>query len=485
MCGIVGYISKDEKQYQTAKEHFMRFAVALDTLRGPDSTGLIHVRRDFEVSVNHSILPGDEFVHTQAFINNVGNAWAQVGHNRAATKGSVKLCNAHPFTFGDVTMVHNGTLSNMGANMPTFRKDFDVDSMQISYALSQASPEDAAKVLATIAGSFALVWTDKRDNSVNMCRNSARPLHFGFNSRKDHMWFMSDGHHLHSINKSLTGHDAHAVSLYELDRMKILKWKKGSLIPEVTKFDAYVAPAPVKQSPKKKNKAIETALTKAANKWKNRSVFKPEQDVRTDIAGRSRTVPKIMQEVLFKEMSLTPDDLLQFQPDDRVLLKNGRCNVLGTMVHSEWGDSTWECVLYNVDLALYENYWRQDWCIRPVGLCPSQDYDPKHCAILGQLVHTMWEHDDDEAADEGKALTVGPGGKEVEWEVLKKQLDSGCINCGGNLDCDSVADHVYVNNGQDIMCSDCVVEWLETYNNEYGQPENQQEYAERKLILMN
>ena len=70
MCGIVGYISQNDKLYEGPKDHFMRYALALDTLRGEDSTGVMTLSKGFELKMMKSMLPGDAYVHSADYKKN-------------------------------------------------------------------------------------------------------------------------------------------------------------------------------------------------------------------------------------------------------------------------------------------------------------------------------------------------------------------------------------------------------------------------------
>ena len=195
MCGIIGYISLRDETAKIDKERFLHDALIIDSFRGMDSTGLITVCEDFKVSTHKEVLPGYYFIDTEE-MQAMPRGWAAIGHNRAATKGAVNVKNAHPFTYGPVSLVHNGTLNNLGINLPNACKKVDVDSYNIARALGNVAVEDAHKVLSDIRGAYALVWTDTRDKSVNIAKNGQRPLHWSFNQAKTIMWFMSSHKHM-------------------------------------------------------------------------------------------------------------------------------------------------------------------------------------------------------------------------------------------------------------------------------------------------
>ncbi len=174
MCGLVGIIG----DIGFPEKKAFNGLLLTDQARGMDGTGIITVSGH---SVNtvasfKRAIPSHEFMQYSAYSNLVGNTAIKVlaGHNRHATKGdpSAHHCS-HPFTHGPITMMHNGTLTSQ-TNLPESER-FEVDSENICYALSIEEPEE---VIGRLKGAFTLVWWDERDDSINFCRNSQRPLFF-------------------------------------------------------------------------------------------------------------------------------------------------------------------------------------------------------------------------------------------------------------------------------------------------------------------
>lgn len=480
MCGIVGYISLKEKAYEGAKAHFMHYALSMDTLRGSDSTGIMTLSNKFDVDCMKTLMPGDKFVHSPRYAKNWKPGWCQVGHNRAATRGTVNRENCHPFSFGPITLVHNGTLWGDGSSLPTYNKDLDVDSMQIAHALAEHGVEDAAAVLADVDGSFALVWFDTRDKSVNMARNNERPMHFGLNQARDIMWFMSDGHMLHTINKSM-GHTAGAAkSLYQLDRMKFLKWRKGELVPEVTTFDPFVRHYPSSQLPNTGGGSKDTALERATEKWK-RVMEETGSTAQTSdggceypkvrLNGSLRKIPEPMIKSLKKEYDLTPNSLLRFKPDTSLPIDGTNHMVRGKAIHEEWGEWQVEAVLFNAKTVQVGAYMKVDWLVRPIGTAHPWDPDHDVPGMMVSLVHCDWksyqeQRDKDrkartekEAEDDPKVISVwaiGPGHVYMESSRFTPALDSGCISCGMTIKIDEIPDTMFVNEGRDLLCPRCI-----------------------------
>lgn len=176
MCGIVGILNLD---YTTRPglEKYFKEALYCDTLRGPDSTGIFAVpKKDEEVAVAKRALSAQYFMGTadaKSILKDLRPYKFVIGHNRWATAGEVNDQMAHPFKFGDITLVHNGTL-DWWDNLPD-GKTFESDSMAIANCMNVWGPK---KTLENLQGDFALVWYDEKNDTLNFASNETRPLHF-------------------------------------------------------------------------------------------------------------------------------------------------------------------------------------------------------------------------------------------------------------------------------------------------------------------
>ncbi len=103
MCGIVGYVSKNEDAKEVLYESLKRLEY-----RGYDSSGL-------------GVINGEEFIIKKAvgkianlepLLEDIGKCSVGVGHTRWATHGNVSLKNAHPHISQDILVVHNGIIEN-------------------------------------------------------------------------------------------------------------------------------------------------------------------------------------------------------------------------------------------------------------------------------------------------------------------------------------------------------------------------------------
>src|SRR4051812_33798701 len=122
MCGIVAVFGKVNKDLKTIfKELFI-----VDQVRGTDSCG-VAAMHGHGVSVTKDIYDPNWLMSTKKFqkMEDRNDLVGFIAHNRYRTKGDIKAENAHPFTFGSITGVHNGTLNYVGDMVD--HKDFEVD----------------------------------------------------------------------------------------------------------------------------------------------------------------------------------------------------------------------------------------------------------------------------------------------------------------------------------------------------------------------
>lgn len=182
MCGIVGIIGVVGVRDEARFKHML----IVDQLRGQDSVGVFGVEYNGDVSVAKSIENPVAFLKEDTTLKLFrNNNRVLIGHNRAATQGSIKVENAHPFIFGHITGVHNGTVYNHGDIGE--KNDFDVDSKAIYSSISKFGIVETWKHLF---GAAALVWWDAKEHRVCILRNKERPLHYA--AYQDKLYIMSE-----------------------------------------------------------------------------------------------------------------------------------------------------------------------------------------------------------------------------------------------------------------------------------------------------
>lgn len=164
MCGIFAVIGKQSINTRD----FFRDSLVVGTIRGADSTGIFADVKQ-QVSIYKKAMAGPDFLQMKPAERLITSAESfLVGHHRAATRGVITNRNAHPFTSGDITLVHNGTLSYV-KNSAAFDVDSEALCADIADRGGKAALEDAM-------GAFAVIWHDASTGLISFARNSERPL---------------------------------------------------------------------------------------------------------------------------------------------------------------------------------------------------------------------------------------------------------------------------------------------------------------------
>lgn len=154
MCGIWGCIGKSNGRFLEVLAYRMQ-------TRGRDATGFYNgfkIYKDSKEAI--------EFIpkHIKQLYNNKRFV---IGHTRQASSGSAhSKQNAHPFKTDPIIGVHNGCLNNIETLSTTFNIKKTVDSEYLIYAIAHDQ-------LPIVSGWMAVVWYDRRTNTINFFRHSA------------------------------------------------------------------------------------------------------------------------------------------------------------------------------------------------------------------------------------------------------------------------------------------------------------------------
>jgi len=193
MCGLVGVIG--DINFQDAK--VFQQLLFVDTLRGSHSTGVATNDVNNEITVYKRALSAPDYLQLKQGSAIASNTMGDflLGHNRYATQGAVNDINAHPFTYGNVTLAHNGTLGDQ-TTLPD-HKDFKVDSENIAYAMGLAkNPEE---VISVLKGAFALTWYNDHKMEFYIVRNEERPMWIAKHKTRDTYYYASERYMLEAI----------------------------------------------------------------------------------------------------------------------------------------------------------------------------------------------------------------------------------------------------------------------------------------------
>jgi hypothetical protein len=168
MCGIVGVASNNKVSFATLE--LFKSLLLHDVVRGHHATGVAAINTaENTVAITKEAIPSYEFLENYEIIDDCN---IYIGHNRWATRGDkTKDEHAHPFTHGNITGVHNGSLRDQ--SLLDDHTDFEVDSDNLFNHLARNGLEDTAK---NLNGAFAIVYYDESDRTLNLMRNSERPL---------------------------------------------------------------------------------------------------------------------------------------------------------------------------------------------------------------------------------------------------------------------------------------------------------------------
>lgn len=205
MCGIFGYTGA-----HPAAPLVKQGLIDL-TYRGYDSSG-IAAQNGHTVTVKKGVGSITAVGGTEGLIGTCA-----IGHTRWATHGAVCEKNAHPFTCGAFTVVHNGIIENFRTLKSALQKEgycffSDTDSEVIAVLLCKYHSLGLLGALKRacrhLVGSYAVAAISAHQPGLVACARQSSPLLVGQGK---------DGYFLSSDANALSPHARFAVSLQDGD----------------------------------------------------------------------------------------------------------------------------------------------------------------------------------------------------------------------------------------------------------------------------
>jgi glucosamine--fructose-6-phosphate aminotransferase (isomerizing) len=178
MCGIMGYIGQ-----RPAKQIVYNGLQRLE-YRGYDSAGVAVLDKNNLVQSTRAV--GDTSHLKLGAID--GQATLGIGHTRWATHGKPSEANAHPHTYGDITLVHNGIIENyeeikaqLHISDLKSQTDSEVLAALIDHYFKKTGKllEGTKRALAEAKGTFGLVLLSPADPDKLIVARRGSPIVIG------------------------------------------------------------------------------------------------------------------------------------------------------------------------------------------------------------------------------------------------------------------------------------------------------------------
>lgn len=441
MCGNVGVISTEHNiQLSICLSRFFKQAIQVDALRGMDGTGIASVNKDGKLRIIKKGVSSQEFLSDEEVGRTISDTSNLIlcGHNRAATTGSLDDEGAHPFTHGNITLFHNGTLHYW--SYLSNKKIFDIDSEAICHSISEVG---AKETLEKLEGAYALVWYDSLNATINFARNKERPLYFG--AIKDSTSFV------YASEKGMIDWLADRNSI-GIDKVNSLSVGKILSIPLTENKD--------------NTPTITDFKVKEISAWQNYHLSYQHSGYRDTgsknyYQNSTYVYTHMLQCIISVRFStFVPYNNVNPMQSDYGYLKGSYRDCLGNIIEVRLGGKILKDLEHLIDkdsivriISVTQNEYIYSVLIKEDRL-PHLDMG-KQRAFTDNTVRKALDKRTMLSNDKPKEdRIVGPRGSIISNDVFDKLTEKGCALCSCNLYEDDQSNIIWVNQN-DPMCRDC------------------------------
>lgn len=492
MCGIVGLITDERHNAKDAADRvlFLHQALIIDTLRGDDAAGAFGCTRGVSALPAFAKGTGTGYALLQSKGwqdyfggDKISNFKYAVGHNRAATQGGNGVEVAHPFQVEDITLVHNGTLSST-YSLPVTQHDAGTlnDSHTIAHNLAK---HDTIEVLEAINGAFALVWHDARDDSLNIARNSERPLTLAKAAKHDTLYFASEGWMLYGLDERI------GIGLQQIITLNPYYWLKflpeNGIKPKIRQFSKF-EPSKMRKRPMITNITPPGGWTMGSHSDVPSSAdidppsgttIVPQHPKMEKITKKKDSKIAEAQQLDLMNYNIDCDQEMDFRPEmgEEVSPRMGErfptYTVTGHLRRDRQSKADILAVVYGIGEPIWQNACNRYWTIRPIGIKRTAENTPiiicsyrtsltKDSAVeyTNTSTPTIKAGKIKEPAlpkqPETKAkLYPGPHGSFLRYGEWKEAVAKGCVSCDRALSITDADTITWVNERADPWCKHC------------------------------
>lgn len=210
MCKLAGVIKTQESDLTLVQARKVSKALTMllkiSSIDQVDGSGYMSFQKDvkdnYEYVYDKTLMDGYNWSQTKDWEDAVEPKALQKMltfsiHTRYATVGANSEDNSHPFEFGDIILMQNGTQA-IGADVMLERNatgksfdwvDVDVDTAAVAQSISLVGIDETFK---TYGGAGVFVWMDTAELSLNIVKNDKRKLSFAIDEETGVMFYATE-----------------------------------------------------------------------------------------------------------------------------------------------------------------------------------------------------------------------------------------------------------------------------------------------------